>query len=193
MRPVKTRIPATELYRENDDVAKVGLGYKRNAFNFFKIPGARKGNPNAVTGIRAVGKQVVALYRADSKVLDPELFICRKNVVLCRCKKGFGMNREGKTIIAVGPADDGAPVVHMRPEKHNIAAVVLDDAGIVDRGYRIRDIVLCENGVVSITCYYRTLSIHSIVSFMTVCTYSGVGSFFFDSKAFGLVVSRTLL
>src|SRR5450756_1201386 len=90
MRPVKTRIPATELYRENDDVAKVGLGYKRNAFNFFKISGARKGSPNAVTGIRAVGKQVVVLYRTDSQVLDSELFIFRKHVVLCRYEKGFG-------------------------------------------------------------------------------------------------------
>src|SRR5450756_1638562 len=100
MGPVKTRIPATEPFRENNDVAKVGLGYKRNAFNFFKILGARQGNPNAVTGIGAVGQQVLALYRADSQVLDSELFIFRKHVVRCRYEKGFGMDSEGKTIIA---------------------------------------------------------------------------------------------
>ena len=90
MRPVKTRIPATEPFRENNDVAKVGLGYKRNAFNFFKIPGARKGNPNAVTGICAVGKQVVALYRADSQVLDSELFISAKMLSFAGVRNGSG-------------------------------------------------------------------------------------------------------
>src|SRR5450756_1794822 len=161
MRPVKTRIPATELYRENDDVAKVGLGYKRNAFNFFKISGARKGSPNAVTGIRAVGKQVVVLYRADSQVLDSELFIFCKHVVLCRYEKGFGMDSEGKTIIAVGPADDGASVVTVRPEQHNVAAAMPDYAGIVDRGYRVGDIIFCENGIYFITFYNGILSSHS--------------------------------
>jgi hypothetical protein len=82
MRPVKTRIPATKLYRKNDDVAKVSLGYERNALNFFKIPGARKGNPNAVTGIRAVGKKVVSLYGADSQILDSELFVFGKHVIV---------------------------------------------------------------------------------------------------------------
>ena len=81
MGPVQTRIPAAELLWENDHVTKVGLGYQRNAFNFFKILGARQGSSNAVTGISAVGKQVVALYRADSQVLDPERLIFRKNTV----------------------------------------------------------------------------------------------------------------
>ena len=55
MRPVKAHIPTTELFRENNNVAKVGLGNKRDAFHFFKITGSRQGSTDTVTGIRAVG------------------------------------------------------------------------------------------------------------------------------------------
>jgi len=55
MWPVQTHIPTVELFRENDHVAEVGLGDQRNPFHFFKIPGARQGNPHAVTGIGAIG------------------------------------------------------------------------------------------------------------------------------------------
>src|SRR4030043_1978217 len=102
MRTVKARIFSTKLLRKNYDVAKVGLGYKSNAFNFLKITCVCKGNPNTVTGICAICKQVVALYRADSEVFDPELFIFCKFIVRCRCKKRHRMNREGKTIFTVG-------------------------------------------------------------------------------------------
>ena len=75
MRTVKARIFSTKLLRKNYNVAKVSLGYKGNALNFFKITGACKGNPNTVTRICAICKQVIILYRADSEVFDPELFI----------------------------------------------------------------------------------------------------------------------
>jgi hypothetical protein len=162
MRPVKTHIPATELYRKNDDVSEVGLGYKRNAFNFFKIPGSRKGNPNAVAGIRAVGKQVVALYGADSKVLDPELFIFRENVVRCRREKGFGMDREGQTIIAVGPADDGAAVVPVRSKKHYVPVIVFNNPGIMNSGYRVGDVIPGKNGIPVISPYKGFFAVHAL-------------------------------
>jgi hypothetical protein len=103
------------------------------------------------SGVGAVGKKIFALHRVDTEVLDSELLIGRKNGVLGRCEKGFRVDREGKTIIAVGPADDRAPVVQMRPEKHKIAAVMLDDTGIVDRGHRVGDIIFGENGIFFIT------------------------------------------
>jgi hypothetical protein len=74
------------------------------------------------------------------------------------------VDREGKTIITIGPADDRAPVVHMRPEKHNVAAVMLDDTGIVDRGNRVRDIIFGENGIIFKTFYNMILSSHSLMS-----------------------------
>ena len=63
------------------------------------------------------------------------------------------MNREGKTILAVGPADDGAPVVQMRPEKHYIPVVVFNDPGIVNRRYRIGHVIPGEYGVPVISFY----------------------------------------
>src|SRR3990167_322362 len=99
MRTVKACIFSTKLLRKNYDVAKAGLGYKSNPFN--------------VTGICAICKQVVILYWADSEVFDPELFIFCKFIVGCRCKKRFGMNRKGKTIITVGSTYNRASVVLM--------------------------------------------------------------------------------
>ena len=81
MGPVQTYIPAAELFRENDYVAKIGLGDQGHPFHFFKIPGTRQGNPHAVTGIGAVGQQVLSLHRANSEVLDPERLIFPKNAV----------------------------------------------------------------------------------------------------------------
>ena len=90
MRTVKARIFSTKLLRKNYDVAKVCLGYKGNALNIFKITGVCKSNPNTVTGICAICKQVVVLYRADSEIFDPELFIFRKLLSVDGLRKGSG-------------------------------------------------------------------------------------------------------
>jgi len=38
-------------------------------------------NPHAVTGIGAIGQQVLSLYGANSEVFDSERFIFGKNIV----------------------------------------------------------------------------------------------------------------
>ena len=81
MWPVQTHIPIAELFRENDHIAEVRLGDQRNTFHFFKIPGARQGNPHAVTGIGAIGQQVLVFYQGNPNVFDSERFIFGKNIV----------------------------------------------------------------------------------------------------------------
>ena len=81
MRPVQTHVSALKFLRENDHIAEVGLGDQRNTFDFFKISGARQGNPHAVTGIGAIGQQVLSLHGANSEVLHAERLIFAKNIV----------------------------------------------------------------------------------------------------------------
>jgi len=94
MGPIKTRISSVKFFRKNNNIAKVCLGYQGNPFYVLEISGTRKGNPDSMTGVRAIGKKLFVLYRADSKILDTKFFIFRKNIVRCRHKKGFGMQYE---------------------------------------------------------------------------------------------------
>jgi hypothetical protein len=113
-----------------------------------------------MTGVGTVGQKIFTLHWVYAEVLDSELLIGRKNGVLGRCEKGFGVDRKRKPILTVGPADNGTPVMQMGSEKHNIAAVMLDDTGIVNCGHRIGDILFGENGVSIITFYNRPLLSH---------------------------------
>ena len=80
------------------------------------------------------------------------------------------MDSERKPIITVGPADYGTAIMSVRSEKHDIKAVVLDDACIVDCGYRIWNVVFCKNRVFLITFHNMILNIHNCVRFVrTIC------------------------
>jgi hypothetical protein len=110
----------------------------------------------------AVGKKIFALHRVYAEVLDSKLLIFPKNVVGCRYEKGFGIDREGKTVCAFSPADDRATVVSVRPEKHYIPVIVFNNPGIVDGGYRIGHVIPGKDGVPVISLYKRHFSIHTM-------------------------------
>ena len=116
MRPVQTHIPVAEFFRKDHHVAQVCLGDQRNAVDFFKIHGASEADTNAVTGIGAIGQQIFVFHRTDPHIFDAERLVFAEKAVRGRYQKGFRLNRECKSILAVGSADDGASVEQMRPE-----------------------------------------------------------------------------
>ena len=59
---------------------------------------------------------------------------------------------------------DGASIVQMGSEKHDIAVIVFNNPGIVDRGYRIGHIIPGKDGVSVISLYKWDFSIHHIHS-----------------------------
>src|SRR4030042_1279888 len=162
MRPVQTRVSSLKLLGEYNHIAKVGVGYQRDAPNPYKVFSRGQCDAHPVPGVGAVSEKIFALHRVYAEVLDSELLIGRKNVVLGGGEKGLGGAGEEKPILTVGPADDRAPVLQMRPEKHYIAAVLLDDTGIVDCGHRVGDIRFGENGIFFITFYNGSLSRHRL-------------------------------
>ena len=102
-------------------------------------------------GVCAVGEKIFVLHRVYTKILDSKFFIFPKNTVRGRCEKRLGKNCEGKAVFAVSPADNGAPVFQVGSEKHDVAVIVLNDAGIMDCCDRIGYIVLCEDGILGVS------------------------------------------
>ena len=70
------------------------------------------------------------------------------------------MGCEGKTVCAFSPADYRATVVSVRPEKHYIPVIVLNNPGIVNSGYRVRDVIPGKDGVPVISLYKGVFSVH---------------------------------
>jgi hypothetical protein len=70
------------------------------------------------------------------------------------------MNRKGKTVCAFSPADYRAAVVEMRPEKHYIPVIVLNNPGIVNRGYRVGNVIPGKDGIAFISFYKGGFAFH---------------------------------
>jgi hypothetical protein len=74
------------------------------------------------------------------------------------------MNGKGKTVCAFSPADYRAAVVEMRPEKHCIPVIVLNNPGIVNGGYRVGDVIPGKDGIPFISFYKGDFALHSLQS-----------------------------
>jgi hypothetical protein len=74
------------------------------------------------------------------------------------------MNGKGKTVCAFSPADYRAAGVEMRPEKHYIPVIVLNNPGIVNSGYRVGDVIPGKDGIPFISFYKWGSVFHSLPS-----------------------------
>jgi hypothetical protein len=95
---------------------------------------------------------------ANTWIFHSELFIGTEGLLAAGGYEGLGTRAEPESIVAFGYADDGSAISQMRPEKHHVPVVVANHSGVMDRLYRIRHVVLRQNGVAFVSTDDRLFS-----------------------------------
>jgi hypothetical protein len=151
MRPVKLGISAVDFFRENYGVSVIGLRNKGDPLDRFEIGCLGKSDSNAVSGIRTVCYIICPFQARDAGVFDAELFVLEKFFLFTRDHKGFRPGLEIETIITFGQTDYRPAGIKVRPKQHYVSAVEFCNAGIMNRLYSVRNIILCQDGIIFVT------------------------------------------
>src|SRR5437868_14983083 len=98
MRTVKSGIKAIKFFGKDDDIPIVRLCDKRNPFYPTEVLRLGQGNPHSISGVCAIGNDVLPIDPGHSWVFNPELFIGSERSVPVGSQKGPWIGGEAEPV-----------------------------------------------------------------------------------------------
>src|ERR1035441_6922030 len=100
MGPVKPGIKAVELFGEDHYVPIVSLGDEGDPFHLTEVFRLCQGDAHAISRVRTVSDEVLAVDLHYARILDAELLVGGKRAVRGRSQEGLGGGGEMKSVKA---------------------------------------------------------------------------------------------
>ena len=157
MRSIQFSVSAADLFRENYGVSVIGLGDESNSLNRLKIQCFGQTDSNPMPGIRTVCYVICAFQRCDARILDAIFFVLGKSWLLGGYQERLSLRSELETIVTFSQTNYRTASAQVRAKQHYVPTVKFRNTGIMYGFHRVRDIILCQDGIAWVT-FYKFLS-----------------------------------
>src|SRR5437016_14406943 len=151
MGTVKPGIESVKLLGKDHYVPVIRLRNERDLFHLLSVLSLGQGDPHSISGVGAVGDDVLPCQPGHAWVLHAELFIGGKRAVPVRNQKGLWIGGEAESVGTACQTNDGPSCAEMGAEKHDVFALMLHDRRVVNGFHWVGDLGLGEDGVVAVS------------------------------------------
>ena len=106
MRTVQPGIESIKLFGKDYYIPIVRLRDERDPFHLAEVFRFCQSDPHAIARVSAIGDEILAFQKRNSRILDAKLFIVRKWAVARGSQKGLWIGGELEPVVAARQTDD---------------------------------------------------------------------------------------